>query len=151
MTNKLTQEKVIKMQTGYKMYHDKELLGQIGDASMRQIDSYVAEAEIAFGIALKRGAKGEAQCLPLDGITSFLGIALRDDICTSGVYPKGRIVSVMTKGRVVVKTTEAVEAGDKAYVHANGTFNKTSEEGLEIGIFHSSQEAENQLVILEIK
>ncbi len=78
------------------MYHDKELLGQIGDASMRQIDSYVAEAEIAFGIALKRGAKGEAQCLPLDGITSFLGIALRDDICTSGVYPKGRIVSVMT-------------------------------------------------------
>jgi hypothetical protein len=151
MKNNLIQKEEINMQTEYKMYHDGELLGQIGDASIRQIDSYVAEANIAFGIALKRGTKGDAQCLPLDGLTDFLGIAIRDEICTSGVYPKGRVVSVMTKGRVVIRTTEAVKAGDKAYIHADGSFNKTLTDGLEIGVFHTSQESDNELVTLEIK
>jgi hypothetical protein len=62
------------------------------------------------------------------------------------------MVSVLTKGRVAVKVTEAVVASDKPYFHADGTFNKTVGEGdnkgLEIGIFASTQLSENNLAIL---
>lgn len=139
------------MQTDFKTYSTSMIIGQIADSSLNQIDSYAAETPIKFATAVKRGTKKSKQCLPLDGIESFLGIALRNDICRSDFYPKQSMVSVMTKGRVVVNTSEAVIAGDKAYVHADGTFNKTSEDGLEIGIFVSSQESENKLVILELR
>lgn len=139
------------MQTDFKTYSTAMLIGQIADSSLNQIDSYAAEATILFGTAVKRGTKKDKQVLPNDGITEFLGIALRDDICRSASYPKGSMVSVMTKGRVVVRTTEAVVAGEAAYVHADGTFNKTATDGLEIGIFASTQALDNELVILEIK
>lgn len=139
------------MQTDFKTYMNPSIIGQIADTSLRQIDSYAAEATIQFGTAVKRGTKKDKQCLPLNSITEFLGIALRNDLCTGGNYPVGAVVSVMTKGRVVVKTTEAVVAGEAAYVHADGTFNKTAENGLEIGIFASTQALDNELVILEIK
>lgn len=121
------------------------------DSSLCQIDSYAAEGNINFGSAVKRGTDKSKQCLALDDAGSFLGVALRNDIHTEGIHKAKSMVSVMTKGRVVVRTTEAVTAGDKAYVNANGSFNKTAESGYEIGIFVSSQASENELVILEIK
>ena len=139
------------MQTEFKSYMDPLIIGQIADTSPRTINSFAAEAKIEFATAVKRGTNEGKQCLPLDGIESFLGVAIRNDLCTDGYYPVGEVVSVMTKGRVAVKTTEAVKAGDKAYVHANGTFNKTADEGLEIGIFFGEQATENKLVILELK
>lgn len=139
------------MQTDYNMYSKPFLIGQRADSSLCQIDSYAAEANINFGAAVKRGTSKDKQCLPLDGITGFLGIALRDDLQRAGFLKTKSMVSVMTKGRVVVQTTEAVIAGDKAYVHADGTFNKTAKDGLEIGVFASTQASENELVILEIR
>jgi len=139
------------MQTDYNMYSTPFVIGQRADSSLSQIDSYAAEANIKFGTAVKRGTNKDKQCLPLDSITEFLGIALRNDLQRAGLIKEKSMVSVMTKGRVVVRTTEAVTAGDKAYVHADGTFNKDDEDGLEIGVFQSNQESENELVILEIK
>ena len=137
------------MQTDFSMYSEPFVIGQRADCSLNQIDSYVAEANIEFGTAVKRGTTKDKQVLPSDG-KEFLGIALRNDLCAAGLYKAKAMVSVLTKGRVAVMVTEAVVAGDKAYVHADGTFNKTAEDGLEIGTFASTQESENNLVILEI-
>lgn len=141
------------MQTDFNTYSTPMIIGQRADCSLNQIDSFAAEAEIAFGTAIRRGTDKAKQVLPSDG-KEFLGIALRDDLCTAGLYKAKTMVSVLTKGRVAVKVTEAVVAGDKAYLHANGTFNKTEGEGdnkgLEIGIFAGTQALENNLAILEI-
>lgn len=137
------------MQTDFEIYSKPFIIGQHADCSLTQIDSYAAEAEIKFGTAVMRGTDKEKQVLPSNG-KEFLGIALRDNIQRNDFYSAKSMVSVMTKGRIVIKTTEAVIAGDKAYVHADGTFNKTATDGLETGIFFSAA-AENNLVILEIK
>ena len=139
------------MQTEFSTYSKAMILGQIADTSINQIDSYAAEAPIVFGIAVKRGTDKQKQILPLDNIEEFLGLAIRDDLCRDTSYPIGRVVSVLTRGRVVVKTSEAAIAGDKAYVHADGKFNKTADDGLEIGVFTSTQSEADNLIILEIK
>lgn len=141
------------MQTDFNMYSKPFVIGQRADCSLNQIDSFAAEADIKFGTAVRRGTKKDKQVLPSDG-KEFLGIALRDDIQRKNFYSAKNMVSVMTKGRVVVKVAEAVIAGDKAYLQADGTFTKIKGEGktigLEIGIFASTQELENNLAILEI-
>ena len=139
------------MQEDFSTYSVPFLIGMRADSSLCQIDSYVAEGDISFGSAVKRGTDKSKQCLALDNIDAFLGVALRNDLRTEGIHKAKSMVSVMTKGRVVVKVAEAVVAGDKAYVHADGSFNKTADSGYEIGIFASNQASENELVILEIK
>ena len=151
------------MQKDFNMYSKQFLIGQRADTSLCQIDSYVAESNIQFGSAVKRGTNKDKQCLPLGDSTEFLGIALRDDIQRVGWLKENSMISITTKGRVVVRTAAAVVAGDTAYVHADGSINNISninEEGevaedevasVEIGIFASTQESENELVILEIK
>jgi hypothetical protein len=139
------------MQTNYKVYMESLILGHIAETSLRQFDSYAAEAKIPFATAVKRGTKEDKQCLPIDNAKLFLGVAIRDDICTEGVYPTGKAVSVMIKGRVAVIVSEAVKAGDKAYIHNDGKFSKTPTSGHEIGIFSSTQALKDNLVILEIK
>ena len=142
------------MQTEYKTYSTPMIIGQIADSSLNQIDSYAAEEDIPFGTAVMRGTDRQKQVLQSEG-KEFLGIALRDDIQRDGCYPAKFMVSVMTKGRVAVIASEPVVAGDIAYLHSDGTFNKTKkvgeQNGLAIGIFASSQNSENELVILEIK
>lgn len=141
------------MQTDFNMYSEPFIIGQRADCSLHQIDSYAAETDIEFGTAVMRGTKSDKQVIPSDG-KEFLGIALRNDQNTTKLYNAKNIVSVLTKGRVVVMVTEAVLAGDKAYLHTDGTFNKNKgtneKKGLEIGIFASNQESANNLVILEI-
>lgn len=142
------------MQTDFKTYSTPMIIGQVADSSLNQIDSFAAEADIEFGTAVQRGTNKETQVLPSDG-KEFLGIALRNDLCVNGLYKSNSMVSILTKGRVVVKVAEAVVAGDTAYLQADGTFNKTEgeegSEGLVVGIFASTQESENNLAILEIK
>ena len=138
------------MQEEFLTYSVPRLIGQVADTSLKQIDSYVAENEIGFGEAVKRGTDTAKQVKKLDNITNFLGIAVRDEKQTEGKYIPNTMVSVMTLGRVVVKTTEPVVAGDKAYVHADGTINKTDASGLLIGMFMNNQPTANELVILEI-
>ena len=151
------------MQKDFNMYSKQFLIGQRADTSLCQIDSYAAESNIQFGSAVKRGTNKDKQCLPLGDSTEFLGIALRDDIQRVGWLKEKSMISVMTKGRVVVRTTAAVVAGDTAYVQADGSINNNSnineeeeeEEaaeaaGVEIGVFASTQASENELVILEI-
>jgi len=131
-------------------YSIPRLIGQNADTSLSQIDSYVAENSIEFGEAVKRGTDTSKQVKKLDNITDFLGIAVRNERRTEGNYPKNTMVSVMSFGRVVVHTTEAVVAGDLAYVHADGTFNKTATDGLLIGTFMNNQPTANNLVIMQI-
>ena len=131
-------------------YSVPRLIGQVADTSLAQIDSYVAENAIGFGEAVKRGTDSAKQVKKLDNITDFLGIAVRNERQTTGDYPANNMVSVLTFGRVVVKTGEAVVAGDKAYIHADGTFNKTAADGALIGIFMSNQPTVDNLVIMQI-
>lgn len=141
------------MQTDFNTYSTPMIIGQRADCSLSQIDSYAAEADIEFGTAIRRGTDKARQVLPSNG-REFLGIALRNDLCADGLYKAKTMVSVLTKGRVVVKVTQVVVAGDKAYLHADGTFNGAigdgENKGLEVGIFASTQASENNLAILEI-
>jgi hypothetical protein len=119
------------MQKDFNMYSKQFLIGQRADTSLCQIDSYAAESNIQFGTAVKRGTTKDKQCLPLGDSRKFLGIALRDDLQRVGFLKEESMISVMTKGRVVVRTTAAVIAGDTAYVHADGSINNISKEAEE--------------------
>jgi hypothetical protein len=132
-------------------YSIPRLIGQHADTSLTQIDSYVAENVIGFGMPVIRGADPSKQVKPSGTeYTKTFGIAIRNDLRPEGEYPADTMVSVITFGRVVVRVNEAVKAGDKAYVHANNVFSKTAAAGHQVGLFASNQDTLNELAILEI-
>lgn len=131
-------------------YSKPYLIGQVADTSLSQIDSYASEGTIEFGTPVVRGTDKEKQVKKSDTKTDFLGIAVRNDTQSSGLYPDKTMVSVMTQGRVVVKVKEDAEAGSDAYVYADASIGATKAEGLKIGTFFNSATKDN-LIILEIR
>lgn len=134
-------------------YSVPRLIGQVADTSLQQIDSYVAADTIAFGAPVIRVLDKEKYIKHLDLLTepgSFLGIAVRNEMQTSGEYLENDMVSVLTFGRVVVTVNASVEAGDKAYLHDGGIINGDGTSGIQIGTFINTQLIPNELVILEI-
>lgn len=130
-------------------YSQPYLVGQVADTSLRQIDSFIAEGTVEFGTPVIRGTDKTCQVKQSNSKTEFLGIAVRDVIQTSGNYPNKKMVAVLTKGRIVIKVKEEVEAGGEAYVYADNTIGKTKAEGLKIGTFLNNA-GKDGLVILEI-
>ena len=151
--------------TQYSFSFDTAQAGQIADSSLRIVDSFIANATIQYGVAVKRdstNANTSQTCiLPwADAITvPFLGVAVFTQAQEHGYqspytqYLALTTVPVLTMGRVYVnvKTSVTVTAGDSAYVEATtGLFTNVATDNLLIGNFLTSGTGGTDLIILEI-
>lgn len=134
------------MQTSYTQDYVIGQAGQIADASDRTIDSFAAEGEIGFGIAVARGTNKQKQVIPFAG-TDFVGISVFEHN-ENGLYNDEDSVSVMTAGRIYVTTAVTVVAGETAYaVNATGAITNVSTDATAIGKFLTSGTG---IVVLEL-
>ena len=134
------------MQTSYAQDYVIGQVGQIADISNRVIDSFAAEGEIEFGIAVARGTNKQKQVIPFAG-TEFVGISVFEHN-EDGLYNDGDSVSVMTSGRIYVTTAATVVAGTTAYaVNATGAITNVSTAATAIGKFLTSGTG---IVVLEL-
>ena len=134
------------MQTSYTQDYVIGQAGQIADISDRTIDSFAAEGEIGFGIAVARGTNKQKQVIPFAG-TGFVGISVFEHN-ENGLYKDEDSVSVMTSGRIYVTTAATVVAGTTAYaVNATGAITNVSTAATAIGKFLTSGAG---IVVLEL-
>ena len=134
------------MQTSYTQDYVIGQVGQIADISDRTIDSFAAEGQIGFGIAVARGTNKQKQVIPFAG-TGFVGISVFEHI-ENGLYKDEDSVSVMTSGRIYVTTAATVVAGTTAYaVNATGAITNVSTAATAIGKFLTSGTG---IVVLEL-
>jgi hypothetical protein len=134
------------MQTSYTQDYVVGQVGQIADISDRTIDSFAAEGEIGFGIAVARGTNKQKQVIPFAG-TGFVGISVFEHN-EDGLYNDEDSVSVMTSGRIYVTTAATVVAGETAYaVNATGLFTNVSTDATAVGKFLTSGTG---IVVLEL-
>ena len=134
------------MQTSYTQDYVVGQVGQIADISDRTIDSFAAEGEIGFGIAVARGTNKQKQVIPFAG-TGFIGISVFEHN-EDGLYNDEDSVSVMTSGRIYVTTAATVVAGETAYaVNATGLFTNVSTDATAVGKFLTSGTG---IVVLEL-
>lgn len=134
------------MQTSYTQDYVIGQAGQIADISDRTIDSFAAEGEIGFGIAVARGTDKQKQVIPFAG-TGFVGISVFEHN-ENGLYKDEDSVSVMTSGRIYVTTAATVVAGETAYaVNATGLFTNVNTAATAIGKFLTSGTG---IVVLEL-
>lgn len=134
------------MQTSYTQDYVIGQAGQIADISDRTIDTFAAEGEIAFGIAVARGTNKQKQVIPFAG-TGFVGISVFEHN-EDGLYNDEDSVSVMTSGRIYVTTAATVVAGTTAYaVNTTGAITNVSTAATAIGKFLTSGTG---IVVLEL-
>ena len=134
------------MQTSYTQDYVIGQAGQIADISDITIDSFAAEGEIGFGIAVARGTNKQKQVIPFAG-TGFVGISVFEHN-ENGLYKDEDSVSVMTSGRIYVTTAATVVAGTTAYaVNATGAITNVSTAATAIGKFLTSGTG---IVVLEL-
>ena len=134
------------MQTSYTQDYVIGQAGQIADISDITIDSFAAEGEIGFGIAVARGTNKQKQVIPFAG-TEFVGISVFEHN-ENGLYKDKDSVSVMTSGRIYVTTAATVVAGTTAYaVNATGAITNVSTAATAIGKFLTSGTG---IVVLEL-
>jgi hypothetical protein len=134
------------MQTSYTQDYVIGQVGQIADISDRTIDSFAAEGQIGFGIAVARGTNKQKQVIPFAG-TGFVGISVFEHN-ENGLYKDEDSISVMTSGRIYVTTAATVVAGTTAYaVNATGAITNVSTAATAIGKFLTSGTG---IVVLEL-
>ena len=119
------------MQTAYNLYNDSMALGGIYDTSLRQVDSFLAQGAVGIAKAVvdgtnlesatKRGqvvqaGTGAGQGALIKGI-ALLSQTLEQSSAGVVAYADKDAVPVMTKGRTVVETNDAVIAGTVANFH----------------------------------
>ena len=114
------------MQTSYSRNMAKAIAGTLYDISYRRVDSYAVEDDTIYpGMGVIRGTDNEKQVKLAAATTSTVtGIALlqakeqADD--GSVTYRDNQTVPVMSKGRAWVSVTEAVTAGNGAFLVFSG-------------------------------
>jgi len=134
------------MQTSYTQDYVIGQAGQIADISDITIDSFAAEGEIGFGIAVARGTNKQKQVIPFAG-TGFVGISVFEHN-ENGLYKDEDSVSVMTSGRIYVTTAATVVAGTTAYAeNVTGAITNVPAVATAIGKFLTSGTG---IVVLEL-
>lgn len=129
------------MQTIFKQYSDRYVVGQITDTTNRTIDgNFAAETVIDFGKPVMRGTDKENQVKILSSVVagSCLGFAVRNEERVTGQYEIYSQVDVLRQGRIAVIVKEAVAVDDPAYVYADATIGKTATSGLQVGKFNTA-------------
>lgn len=111
------------MQTAVSLYNDELLLGNIADTSLRRVDSYLAQGAVGIGKLVVRGTDPARQAVQVgtgagQGAlvigASVLSITLEQSSAGVVQYADKDAVPVMTIGRIVLETDDAVVAGTVA-------------------------------------
>lgn len=115
------------MQLSYDQYNDPLQLGNIYDTSLRQVDSFLAQGPIGLATAVIRGTNpdrqaaaagtGAGQGALIFGISLLSQSVEQAQITGLVQYADKSAAPIMTKGRVVVQTFDAVIAGSVANYH----------------------------------
>jgi hypothetical protein len=114
------------MQTVYTLYNSELQLGNIADTSLRQVDSFSAEGVVGLAKFVRAGTNPERQCVQLTTSVGQAALAIGVALLTQTLvqnsaglvqYADKETVSVMTKGRVVLQTNDAVAARAQANLH----------------------------------
>lgn len=115
------------MQTSYSLYNDPLQLGNIYDTSLRQIDSFLAEGAVGIAKAVIRGTNKERQAIQASTAVGQGALIVGISVLSQSIeqaqgtglvqYADKASVPVMTKGRIVVETFDAVVAGTVANFH----------------------------------
>lgn len=114
---------------------------------------------IPFGAALMRGTDKEKQCKLATGQDAkFIGIAkaYQKNVYDKEQYENQTTVEIITKGKVWVKVSENVEAGDPVFVGGSsgaGIFRKSDEgsQSLQINAVYETKATNGQYAILNLK
>ncbi|WP_434706670.1 hypothetical protein J3Q07_16435 [Pseudomonas sp. D4-18] len=111
-------------------YAGKAFEGQINDLSMADITTAVADVVIPFARAVVVGSAAKRGKLPVADAALFLGISVRKPVGVSGSYMTaqgvdngnlvggyriGEEVSLVSHGRIWVKTLAGATVGGKVY------------------------------------
>jgi hypothetical protein len=122
--------------------------GQIGDSSIRRIDSkYITAGEIEFGVALAQVLGATDHVAPwtaaangsVVGISVFDATKIRTLTEVGGKYTGPSDVAVLTFGRILVAPSVQVGGGDKAYlVEGTGAFTNVAAGNTYVGIYITS-------------
>jgi hypothetical protein len=121
------------MQNVYNQYMTAGEAGLLADTGFTDKVSYAAEGAVPFGAAIALGTNPERQGKVAASGAAVIGIAIRAANLEQPVgggapsYADKSMVSVLKRGRIWVKTNDAVAAGSTAnLVLANGTFTDAS-------------------------
>lgn len=123
--------------------HAKGLNGDIARQFPYKIERYRAEAAIAFGKAVEKGATDDSVKVGITAaggkVTRFLGIAVADRTlsgfqgATPGTVPPNRPVQVIFEGDIYVTVSTAVAVGDKLRIASNGNLETGNGDGANSG------------------
>lgn len=125
------------MQLDYSQYNPPLQLGNIYDTSLRQVDSGIAEGVVGIAKACIRGTNPERQTKQagtgagagalIYGISVLTQTIEQAQVTGLVQFADKTAVPVMTKGRIVVETFDAVVAGTVANFHlATGKWTDTA-------------------------
>jgi len=149
-------------QLSYDFNIKQAVQGMLADSTPNVVDSYAAEGNIDFGLALVYGTDAAKQVKIPVASAAFVGASVYDmvheqDDAGNAYYRDTQTVSVLRRGRIYVPTTVAVAAGEAAYfIHTGGDegkFRNDADTGnadlVPTGVFRSNTNPEG-LAILEI-
>lgn len=118
------------VQTTYNETPAKGFAGQLADTTEAVILSRLAEADIAYGLAMANGSADRTGVVVSGAGETFAGIAMytsAQDARYGDVYKSGTMANVITRGPVWVEVTATVAGGEPAYVDiATGKFTNVS-------------------------
>lgn len=120
------------MQTSVTLYGQAGFAGQIYDTMFTDKMSYSAEGAVPFGAVVRLGTNKERQVAAVGTGAGQAALAIGIAVMTYATeqsvtgevgYGNTQTVSVMKRGRIYVRTNDAVVAGSAANLNlANGTF-----------------------------
>ena len=108
------------MQTTYTLYPDQWQVGQIADSSDNTIDSFLAEGAVGIAKCVIRGTDKARQVIQASTSAGQAALVIGVSVNARNIeqtdaglvqYKDKSAVSVMTRGRVIVETDDAVVAG----------------------------------------
>lgn len=117
-------------------YAGRAFEGQINDLSMADITTLVADVAIPFARAVIVGSAAKRGQLPLAAASTFMGISVRKTVGVSssyvtgsannvnngnvvGTYRIGEEVSLVSHGRIWVRTVDGATVGQQVYAKPN--------------------------------
>lgn len=103
-------------QLSYNAEMNPAVVGMIADLSNKTVDSFAAEEALDPGVLVVRGTnpEKEVKAAASGTVANAIGVVIhehKEPGDTSGYYPVGYEVGVMTRGRIWVPVSKAVTAG----------------------------------------